>query len=164
MLQAEKKVSINNNDEETPLTETVRDFLDPGDFYSLLKSRGLDFYTGVPDSLLKDFCAYVSDNAPSDHHVITANEVCQFESVFSESDLIADPLYVVGGFDRFGNRLPSGHQALPDCVHAKLGLWKFGEPAALSCRPESILHSYAYACWLAWGAWKEGRAPASGAG
>jgi len=64
----------NANDEETPLTETVRDFLDPGDFYKLLKSRGIDFYTGVPDSLLKDFCAYVSDTAPPENHVITANE------------------------------------------------------------------------------------------
>jgi len=34
----------------------------------------MDFYTGVPDSLLKDFCAYVSDTAPKQNHVITANE------------------------------------------------------------------------------------------
>jgi phosphonopyruvate decarboxylase len=60
--------------ERTPLTETIRDFLDPADFYKLLQSRGLEFYTGVPDSLLKDFCAYVSDTAPPDRHIITANE------------------------------------------------------------------------------------------
>lgn len=64
----------NQNDEETPLTETVRDFLDPADLCKLLKSRGMDFYTGVPDSLLKDFCGYVSDNCPPENHVITANE------------------------------------------------------------------------------------------
>lgn len=61
-------------DTETPLTETVRDFLPAADFYDLLKENGMDFYTGVPDSLLKDFCAYVSDTAPAQNHVITANE------------------------------------------------------------------------------------------
>ena len=40
-------------DEGNPLTETVRDFLDPADFYNTLKKRGMEFYTGVPDSLLK---------------------------------------------------------------------------------------------------------------
>ena len=34
---------------------------------------GVDFFTGVPDSLLKSFCAYVTDNC-GDNHVITANE------------------------------------------------------------------------------------------
>jgi hypothetical protein len=29
---------------------------------------------GVPDSLLKDFCAYVSDTAPASNHIMTANE------------------------------------------------------------------------------------------
>ncbi len=32
------------------------------------------FYTGVPDSLLKDFCGYVSDSVPAGRHVIAANE------------------------------------------------------------------------------------------
>lgn len=41
--------------------------------YDKLAAHGLDFYTGVPDSLLKDFCAYVSDT--SRNHVIAANEV-----------------------------------------------------------------------------------------
>jgi len=34
----------------------------------------MDFYTGVPDSLLKDFVGYVSDTSPKDKHVISANE------------------------------------------------------------------------------------------
>ena len=28
----------------------------------------------MPDSLLKDFCAYVSDHAPAQSHIIAANE------------------------------------------------------------------------------------------
>lgn len=43
-------------------------------FYESLNQNGVDFYTGVPDSLLKDICSYISDNAPADRHVITSNE------------------------------------------------------------------------------------------
>lgn len=43
-------------------------------FYDSLVERKMDFFTGVPDSLLKDFGAYVMDNAPNDKHVIAANE------------------------------------------------------------------------------------------
>jgi len=43
-------------------------------FYTGLSSRGINFFTGVPDSLLKDICAYISDNAPEDRHIISANE------------------------------------------------------------------------------------------
>ena len=38
-----------------------------------LLNAGVDFFTGVPDSLLKSFCAYVTDNC-GDVHVIAANE------------------------------------------------------------------------------------------
>lgn len=61
-------------DTETPLTETVRYFLEPKDLYDCLNDNGMDFYCGVPDSLLKDFCAYVTDTAPPSKHIITANE------------------------------------------------------------------------------------------
>ena len=48
--------------------------ISPQRFYELLQKNGIDFFTGVPDSLLKDFCAYVEDNTPKDKHIITANE------------------------------------------------------------------------------------------
>ena len=44
------------------------------DFYELLIKNGIDFFTGVPDSLLKDFCAYVTDNTNEDKNIIAANE------------------------------------------------------------------------------------------
>ena len=44
------------------------------DFYQTLLKNGINFFCGVPDSLLKDFCAYITDNAPADKHIITANE------------------------------------------------------------------------------------------
>ena len=48
--------------------------LDPKEVFDLLTSRGVTFFAGVPDSLLKDFCAYVTDHAPPSRHIITANE------------------------------------------------------------------------------------------
>lgn len=48
----------------------------PKYFYDKLIQNGTDFFTGVPDSLLKNFCAYVTDNAPEEKHIIAANEGC----------------------------------------------------------------------------------------
>ncbi|MDD2236134.1 MAG: phosphonopyruvate decarboxylase [Kiritimatiellae bacterium] len=43
-------------------------------FCSMLERVGVNFFTGVPDSLLKAFCAYVSDHVPPERHVTAANE------------------------------------------------------------------------------------------
>jgi len=48
--------------------------ISPKRFFEILKSSGIDFYTGVPDSLLKDFCAYVTDNVSKKDHIINSNE------------------------------------------------------------------------------------------
>ncbi len=48
--------------------------LDCKRFHELLAGHGISFYAGVPDSLLKDFCAYVTDHTPPEENVITANE------------------------------------------------------------------------------------------
>jgi phosphonopyruvate decarboxylase len=39
-----------------------------------LIDRDIKFFSGVPDSLLKDFCGYVADNTRAEDHIITANE------------------------------------------------------------------------------------------
>lgn len=57
-----------------PMTETVRTFLNPAHFFTLLKAHGTSFFTGVPDSLLKDMCAYITENMPAENHIIAANE------------------------------------------------------------------------------------------
>ena len=46
----------------------------PEEFYSCLCSCGVDFFAGVPDSLLREFCAYVNDNCLKEQHIICANE------------------------------------------------------------------------------------------
>ena len=46
----------------------------PSFFYDTLKDSGIDFYAGVPDSLLKNLCAYITDHADDKHNIIAANE------------------------------------------------------------------------------------------
>lgn len=43
-------------------------------FYRILIKNGFNFFTGVPDSLLKNICAYIDDNVSAKNHVIAANE------------------------------------------------------------------------------------------
>ena len=48
--------------------------IDPAAFYAALSQSGVSFFAGVPDSLLKHFCAFVSDHCSETSHVICANE------------------------------------------------------------------------------------------
>lgn len=48
--------------------------LQPEKTFEQLRAEGVRMFAGVPDSLLADFCAYVTDHAPDQDHVITANE------------------------------------------------------------------------------------------
>lgn len=52
----------------------MNNMLSPSDFYNALKKNNIDFFAGVPDSLLKDFCAYIIDNVPLEKNIIAANE------------------------------------------------------------------------------------------
>lgn len=42
--------------------------------YNTFLSNGVNFFTGVPDSLLKNICAYITDHASREKHIIAANE------------------------------------------------------------------------------------------
>lgn len=46
----------------------------PERFVEALGETGINFVTGVPDSLLKDLCAKLTVELPSENHVIAANE------------------------------------------------------------------------------------------
>lgn len=48
--------------------------ISPKFFYNLLISKDISFFTGVPDSLLKSFCAYITDYSTNENHIIAANE------------------------------------------------------------------------------------------
>ena len=44
------------------------------EFYNELLNNDISFFTGVPDSLLKSFCAYIKDNVSDKKNIISANE------------------------------------------------------------------------------------------
>lgn len=48
--------------------------INPKDIFEHLIKVGVEFFTGVPDSLLKDICAYISDNVRKEKNIIAANE------------------------------------------------------------------------------------------
>lgn len=48
--------------------------INPQLFIDTLVQGDVDFFSGVPDSLLKNMCAYITDHVDADHHIIAANE------------------------------------------------------------------------------------------
>lgn len=48
--------------------------ISPQSFIQELQSLGINFFAGVPDSLLKNICAYITDNVAPQRNIITANE------------------------------------------------------------------------------------------
>jgi len=46
----------------------------PEFFIGKLRENGIDFFAGVPDSLLKNICAYITDSLPREQNIIAANE------------------------------------------------------------------------------------------
>ena len=48
--------------------------ISPKFFYDTLAGYDINFYAGVPDSLLKNLCAYITDHADAAHNIIAANE------------------------------------------------------------------------------------------
>lgn len=46
----------------------------PQFFIEKLKDNGIDCFAGVPDSLLKNICAYITDHCDAQHNIIAANE------------------------------------------------------------------------------------------
>ena len=46
----------------------------PEFFIEKLRENGIDCFAGVPDSLLKNICAYITDHFDAAHNVIAANE------------------------------------------------------------------------------------------
>ncbi len=48
--------------------------IDNKDFLNILRKNSIKFFTGVPDSLLKDFLGYLNDNCSHPYHITAANE------------------------------------------------------------------------------------------
>ena len=52
-------------------TETEKTYLKSKDIYKYFLKNDIDFYTGVPDSLLKDYLTYIDKKG---NNIVTANE------------------------------------------------------------------------------------------
>lgn len=48
--------------------------IEVSDFYKEMIYRNIDFFSGVPDSLLKSFCSYIKDNVSNEKNIVAANE------------------------------------------------------------------------------------------
>ena len=48
--------------------------ISPEFFIEKLRENGIDCFAGVPDSLLKNICAYITDHCDTEHNIIAANE------------------------------------------------------------------------------------------
>ena len=48
--------------------------IQPQAFIEKLRKGGVAFFAGVPDSLLKNLCAYITDNVSRENNIIAANE------------------------------------------------------------------------------------------
>ena len=112
--------------------------LHPADFYRLLEEKGVNFFTGVPDSLLKDFCAYLTDNVPGKNHIIAANE--------GNAAAIA-----AGGIWQ------RARSALSTC---KTAGWATLSTRLSPCSIRGLQHTRALSCRLARQAGDQGRTPA----
>ncbi len=54
--------------------DTRRVMISPELFIEKLRTEGINFFAGVPDSLLKNVCAYITDHFDERHNIIAANE------------------------------------------------------------------------------------------
>ena len=48
--------------------------IQPKDFIEKLRAGGIELFAGVPDSLLKNLCAFITDNIARENNIIAANE------------------------------------------------------------------------------------------
>jgi phosphonopyruvate decarboxylase len=48
--------------------------IDPKEVYNIIANNGIEFFTGVPDSLLKSFNSCVSESSSPENNIIAANE------------------------------------------------------------------------------------------
>jgi sulfopyruvate decarboxylase TPP-binding subunit len=43
-------------------------------FLKILRGKGIEFYAGVPDSILKDFCSAIQNSNENINHITASNE------------------------------------------------------------------------------------------
>lgn len=79
--------------------------VDVKDFFDSLRDQGVINFSGVPDSLLKNICAYISDNTGPDEHLITANEGSAVSLAVGQFIATGKPSLVYMQNSGFGNAI-----------------------------------------------------------
>ena len=51
----------------------------PSEFFNFLKENQVTFFTGAPDSLLKNICGYITDHKKEEEHIIAAMMAMQLQ-------------------------------------------------------------------------------------
>lgn len=74
-------------------------------FFDVLNKEGVKNFSGVPDSLLKYICAYISDNTSPIQHTITANEGSAVALAAGQFISSGEPSLVYMQNSGFGNAL-----------------------------------------------------------
>ena len=75
------------------------------EFFDSLRSEGVRRFCGVPDSLLKNVCAYISDNTTPNDHLITANEGSAVALAVGQYIATGQPSLVYMQNSGFGNAI-----------------------------------------------------------
>lgn len=79
--------------------------ISPETLFNSLATNGVTRYCGVPDSLLKHFCAFISDHSDNDSHIITANEGSAIALAAGQYAATGTPSLVYMQNSGFGNAL-----------------------------------------------------------
>jgi len=79
--------------------------IDPSSFFESITNKGISFFTGVPDSLLKNFCYFISDNVSSENHIICANEGNAVALACGHYIATGNPAFVYMQNSGFGNSI-----------------------------------------------------------
>lgn len=79
--------------------------IDVKDFFDSLANEGVSRFCGVPDSLLNNICAYISDNTTPSEHLITANEGSAVALAVGQYIATREPSLVYMQNSGFGNAI-----------------------------------------------------------
>ncbi len=79
--------------------------IEPKTVFNALRSSGIINFCGVPDSLLKNICSYITDHTTQDEHLITANEGSAVAYAAGQFIATSKPSFVYMQNSGFGNAI-----------------------------------------------------------
>jgi phosphonopyruvate decarboxylase len=87
-------------------------------FFDTLLEKGINFFTGVPDSLLKDFSSYLELNTTDQNHQISSNEGSAVAMAIGHYLASKSPALVYMQNSGIGNAINPLLSLASDCVYS----------------------------------------------